>query len=389
MAGRGFGKTRVGAENVIDYAVEHPECRIAVIAPTLGDVRATCFEGESGLLACLPGSYRDSCYNRTLLELRIPGGSLIKGFSSQEPDRLRGPQHHFAWCEEAAAWIYAQDTWDMLMFGLRLGDDPRTVITTTPKPVKLIRYLIANPHTHITRGTSYENRDNLAPAFFDEIIRKYEGTRLGRQELRAEVLDDVPGALWTRVRIDELRCSTMPALLRVVVAIDPAMTCNEDSDETGLIAAGLGANGHGYVLSDGSMRDTPTRWATRAIEMLSEHRGDRIVGEVNNGGDLVETTLRTISQNVPYRSVHASRGKVKRAEPVAALYEQGKVHHVGSFETLEDQMCAFTPEQVIKQSPDRADALVWALTELMIDGGLRQVAQQQDTWRTMPTISTF
>ena len=261
----------------------------------------------------------------------------------------------------------------MLMFGLRLGPDPRVVVTTTPKPIKIIRELIADPTTVITRGSTYDNRANLAPAFLQQIVRKYEGTRLGRQELNAEILDDVPGALWSRGLIEESRWpahKNVPDLIRIVVAIDPAVSTGEDADETGIIVAGKDANGRGYVLADQSGRYPPTEWARTAIALYRQHNADRIVAEVNNGGDMVEATIRMVDPNVSYNKVHASRGKVIRAEPVAALYEQGRIHHVGAFPTLEDQQCAFTTDFDRKAagfSPDRVDALVWALTDLLVE----------------------
>jgi predicted phage terminase large subunit-like protein len=263
----------------------------------------------------------------------------------------------------------------MLMFGLRLGPDPRVVVTTTPKPIRIIRELIGDPTTVITRGSTYDNRANLAPAFLAQIIKKYEGTRLGRQELNAEVLDDVPGALWNRARLEELRWPvyrSVPELTRIVVAIDPAASSGEDADETGIIVAGKDAGGRGYVLADRSGHYTPTEWAQAAIALYRQHKADRIVAEVNNGGDMVEATVRMVDANVPFTAVHASRGKVVRAEPVAALYEQqpGRVFHVGTFPTLEDQMCAFTTDfdrAAAGFSPDRVDALVWAFSELMVE----------------------
>jgi phage terminase large subunit-like protein len=261
----------------------------------------------------------------------------------------------------------------MLMFGLRLGADPRVVVTTTPKPIKIIRELIADPTTAITRGSTYDNRANLAPAFLEQIIRKYEGTRLGRQELNAEILDDVPGALWSRERLEEARRPAhrnVPDLIRIVVAIDPAASSGEDADETGIIVAGKDVNGHGYVLADLSGRYPPTEWAKAAIAAYKEHKADRIVAEVNNGGEMVEATLRVLDPNVSYTAVRASRGKVTRAEPIAALYEQDRIHHLGAFAQLEDQMCGFSSDfdrQTAGYSPDRVDALVWAFTELLVD----------------------
>jgi phage terminase large subunit-like protein len=261
----------------------------------------------------------------------------------------------------------------MLMFGLRLGPDPRVVVTTTPKPIRIIRELIADPTTVITRGSTYDNRANLAPAFLAQIIKKYEGTRLGRQELNAEILDDVPGALWNRARIEEMRWPVhklIPDLIHIVVAIDPAASSGEEADETGIIVAGKDADGHGYVLADQSGRYTPTEWARASIGMYRQYKADRIVAEVNNGGDMVEATVRMVDPNVSYKAVHASRGKVVRAQPIAALYDQSRIHHVGAFPPLEDQMCAFTTDldrAAAGFSPDRCDALVWAFTELLVD----------------------
>jgi phage terminase large subunit-like protein len=259
----------------------------------------------------------------------------------------------------------------MLLFGLRLGADPRAVVTTTPKPTAIIRRLLADPTVAVTRGTTYDNRANLAPAFLEQIVRRYEGTRLGRQELLAELLDDVPGALWTCDMIERARLGKgmHPELSRVVVAIDPAVTSGEDSDETGIVVAGRDSRGHGYVLADLSGRMPAIEWARRAVAAYRDWRADRIVAEVNQGGDMVEATVRMVDANVPYHAVRASRGKAVRAEPVAALYEQGRVHHVGAHPQLEDQMCAFTADldrAAAGHSPDRVDALVWALSELIV-----------------------
>jgi phage terminase large subunit-like protein len=261
----------------------------------------------------------------------------------------------------------------MLMFGLRLGNDPRVVVTTTPKPIKIIRELIADPTTVITRGSTYDNRFNLAPAFLAQIIKKYEGTRLGRQELNAEILDDVPGALWSRALLEETRWpahKAVPQLIRIVVAIDPAVSSGDEADETGIIVAGKDADGHGFVLADHSGRYPPTEWARSAIGLYRQYKADRVVAEVNNGGDMVEATVRMVDPNVSYSAVRATRGKVMRAEPVAALYEQKRVHHVGAFPTLEDQQCGFAADfdrASAGFSPDRVDALVWAFTELLVE----------------------
>jgi len=349
LAGRGFGKTRTGAELIRARVAALTARRLALVAPTAADARNVMVEGESGLLAVSPPWDRPR-YEPSKRRLTWPNG-----------------------CDELGSWRYPE-AWDMLMFGLRLVDDPRVVVTTTPRPTKLIRALIADPTAVVTRGSTYENRANLAPAFLDQIIRKYEGTRLGRQELEAELLDDVPGALWTRGIIEAARAQAAPPLARVVVAIDPAATSTAEADETGIIVAGKDEQGQGWVLADMSGRYPPTEWAKTAIAAYRAHRADRVVAEVNHGGEMVEATLRAIDSNVPFSAVRASRGKVTRAEPVAALYEQGRVHHVGSFPRLEDQMCDFVPTgyddvglRAAGHSPDRVDALVWSLTNLLLE----------------------
>ena len=261
-----------------------------------------------------------------------------------------------------------KDSWSNLQFGLRLGKKPRQVVTTTPRPIKLLRELIASPDTVVTRGSTYDNRDNLAPSFFSQIVKRYEGTRLGRQELNAEILDDVQGALWTREMIEEGRRdkTVAPALRRIVVAIDPAVSVTEDSDETGLIVAGRGVDDHGYMLEDASGKFSPIEWARRAVDLYRKWGADRIVAEANQGGEMVETTIRTVDANVSFRAVHASRGKITRAEPIAALAEQFRIRHLGTFPELEDQLCTFAAGS--SESPDRLDAMVWAFTELMVEG---------------------
>ena len=341
---------------------------VALVAPTAADARDVMVEGESGLLAIAPPWDRPE-YEPSKRRLTWENGAIATTYSADEPERLRGPQHDFAWCDELAAWRYPE-AWDMLMFGLRLGDDPRAVVTTTPRPTKLIKALAADPKVAVTHGTTYDNWKYLAPAFIEQIVRRYEGTRLGRQELDAEILDDVPGALWTHGLIDATRVNTVPSLTRLVVAIDPAVSSDEHADETGIVVAGKDAAGHGYVLADLSGRYTPTEWAKAAIAAYRAHNADRIVAEINNGGDMVEATLRMIDPSVPFTAVHASHGKVARAEPVAALYEQGRVHHLGALPRLEDQMCCFSHDYDRTQagySPDRVDALVWALTELLVE----------------------
>ena len=366
LAGRGWGKTRVGAEDGKTYGLEHKDSRIGIVAPTYADARDTCVEGESGLLACLPAS-KVLRWNRSLGELSLTNGARYKLFSADEPERLRGPQHHRMWFDEMGAWKYPQQTFDMAMFGLRLGMTPQAVITTTPRPIPLVKDLMRRVGADVvlTKRSTYDNLDNLAPAFVQQIVARYAGSRLGRQELEAEILDDNPGALWKRDALDALRVLQHPDLARVVVAVDPAATSNEGSDETGIIGAGRGASdGHGYVLEDASLRDTPAEWARAAVTLYHKLKADRIVAEANQGGDMVAHTIHTVDPNVPVKLVHASRGKVARAEPVAALYEQSRVHHVGTFPDMEDQMCNWTQGDA---SPDRLDALVWALTELLLD----------------------
>lgn len=361
LAGRGWGKTRTGAEAVIDRVRRGVSTRVGLIAPTSADARDVMVEGESGILATSPPDFRP-IYEPSKRRLTWPNGAVATLYSAEEPDRLRGPQHDLVWADEPAAWKYPE-TWDMAMLGLRLGDDPRAIATTTPRPTRLIKGLVADPHTIVTRGTTYENRDNLAPAFLDAIVKKYEGTRLGRQELNAEILDDNPGALWNRETIENLRVHEHPPLLRIVVGVDPAVSATAASNETGIIVAGIAANGHCYVLGDHSLQGTPLEWATAVKRSYDAHRADRVIGEVNNGGDLVEVNLRTVDRRISYQSVRASRGKQTRAEPISALYEKGEIHHVGAFPILEDQLCDWAPDSGQK-SPDRMDALVWAIWAL-------------------------
>ena len=372
LAGRGWGKTRTGAMDVISYGLANPESQIAVVVPTFGDLRRVAFGGVSGILANIPPELllegRGQGYNAANQEIRLFNGTKIMGFSATEPNRLRGPQFHRAWCDELAAWQYP-DTFDQLMFGLRLGANPRCVITTTPKPTAQIKNLLKRDKILITRGNTFENAANLAPAALSQLEEKYGNTRLGRQELYAEVLDDYEGALWSYSMIEATRITPQeaPEMQRIVVAIDPAVTNNENSDETGMVVAGQGVDSRYYVFEDVSGKMTPDGWGRLAVDMYYKYQADRIVAEVNNGGDLVERLIRTIDNNVPYTPVNAARGKIIRAEPVAALYEQKKVSHVGLFSDLEEQMCSYTG--VSKKSPDRLDALVWAITELSQSSG--------------------
>jgi phage terminase large subunit-like protein len=364
LAGRGAGKTRTGAEWVRGLAESAAIERIALVGPTAADTRDVMVEGESGLLSIAPNSFRP-LYEPSKRRLTWPNGVTATMSSSEEPERLRGPQHGAGWLDELGAWRNVKETFDMLQFGLRLGKRPRQVITTTPKPIKLLRELMKRSNVAITRGSTYDNRANLAATFFTEIVRRYEGTRLGRQELNAELLDDVQGALWNR---DVIEAKRLPAeyaekieFERIVVAIDPAISVSEDSDETGIIVAAKGFDERAYVLEDLSGKFSPTEWATRAIAAYRRWSADRIVAEINQGGEMVASTLRVVDPNVPLRVVHAKRGKLIRAEPVSALYEQGRVSHVGTFEALEDQLCMFAPG--VNDGPDRLDAVVYALSD--------------------------
>jgi predicted phage terminase large subunit-like protein len=368
MAGRGFGKTRAGAEWVHELVESRQAGRIGLVAATAADARDTLVEGVSGLLNTAP-RWNRPIYEPSKRRLTWPNGAVATTFSSEEADRLRGPEHDAAWADELAAWQDPQAAWDMLQFGLRLGQHPRWLVTTTPRPIKLIKEILAREGRDVvvTRGSTFENEANLAPTFLQAVRSRYEGTRLGRQELNAELLSDTPGALWQLATLDRDRVQSAPELRRIVVAVDPAVSNNEGSDETGIVVAGVTADKALYVLEDVSGRYAPFEWAKKTVDMYRKHRADRVIAEVNNGGALVEATLRTIDTSVSFKAVHASRGKVVRAEPIAALYEQKKVHHVGNFPTLEDQMCAFTIDFDRNRngySPDRVDALVWALTEL-------------------------
>lgn len=376
LAGRGFGKTRTGAEWAREQ-LKAGASRLGLIAPTASDARDVMVEGESGLLAvCWAGdkTYAGDPLGRPQYEpskrrLTWANGSIATLFSAEEPERLRGPQHDRLWCDELAAWKHLRETWDMAMFGLRLGARPRTCITTTPKPVKLIRELIDDRRTIVTRGSTFDNAGNLAPTFLQAVREKYEGTRLGRQELHAELLEEAEGALWSRAQIEQCKFrGELPDFKRIVVAIDPAVSATEESAETGIVVAGLGLDDRGYVLKDASGRRSPGAWAKRAVELYDQFQADRIVAEGNQGGNLVSHAIRTERPNASVKIVHAKVGKRARAEPVAALYEQGKVSHFGSMPDLEDQMVIWEPLSGLP-SPDRLDALVWALTELMLGGG--------------------
>lgn len=373
IAGRGAGKTRSGAEWIREQ-VKAGCKRVGLIAPTAADTRDVMVEGESGLLSVSWEHDRDNkggligkpLYEPSKRQLTWENGAVGKLYSAEEPERLRGPQHEILWCDELAAWNRLRDTWDMAMFGLRLGDKPRVLVTTTPKPLAMLRELMKDPRSVITRGSTFDNEANLAPSFIEAIKAKYEGTRLGRQELFAELLDEAEGALWNRHMIEAAQWrGDLPEFQRIVVAVDPAITAKAESDETGIVVCALGRDGFGYVLRDASGRYQPGEWAKRVIGLYHEFKADRIIAEGNQGGEMVRHTIMTEWSGAPVKIVHASRGKAARAEPVAALYEQGKVRHKGNLSALEDQLVTWEPLSGI-ESPDRLDAMVWGLTELMI-----------------------
>jgi phage terminase large subunit-like protein len=370
MAGRGFGKTRTGAEWVKEQVEAGLARRVAMVAPTAADARDTMVEGESGILS-ISSDWCRPVYEPSKRKITWPNGAIAHTFSSEEADRLRGPQFDLAWADELAAWNDPVAAWSMLQFGLRLGNHPRWIATTTPRPLKLIRELLDREggDVVVTRGSTFENAANLAPPFLDAIRARYEGTRLGRQELNAELLLDFPGALWTRDMLERAneKCR-LPDMKRVVVAVDPSGTRGQDDggDSVGIVVAGLGVDGLGYVLADRTCKLSPDGWGRAAVNAYREFKADRIVAERNFGGAMVEHVIRTVDPNVSYREVTASRGKIARAEPIAALYEQNRVRHAGSFVELEDQMAAMTGDGYSGDgSPDRCDALVWALSELM------------------------
>ncbi len=374
LGGRGVGKTRTGAEWVRGMALglpgfsKRPVERIALVGETLDDVRSVMIEGESGLLGVHP-IYQQPRFDVSKRQLVWSNGSIAQMFSGNRPDSLRGPQFGAAWCDELCKWRYPQETWDMLQFALRLGDQPRQIVTTTPRPIALLKQLMEDKNTIIDRVATSVNSVNLARGFMERMNNQYGGTRLGRQELQAEILQDREDALWSRKLLDSLRLNEVPELMRIVVAVDPPVTSHAKSDACGIIVAGLDEAGRGVVLADESLQQvSPLQWARAAIRAYNLFKADRIVAEVNQGGEMVETLIRQVDQNAPVRMVRASRGKFLRAEPVAALYEQGRVRHVGALPRLEDEMCDFGPAGLANgKSPDRLDALVWALTDLMLN----------------------
>ncbi|BEU99040.1 DNA-packaging protein [Novosphingobium olei] len=374
LAGRGFGKTRTGAEWVNAIAERDPEARIALVSANLGEARAVMVEGESGLMR-VNAPQRRPVFESSLRRLVWPNGAQATLYSAAEPESLRGPQHSHAWCDEIAKWdnasARAEAAWDNLMMGLRLGDDPRVVATTTPRAAALLARLVREAddgRTAITRGSTYENAQNLPARFVEAMHRNYDDTLIGRQEIEGELIDNLPGALWSRATIERSREMAAPPVTRVVVGVDPPASA--EGDACGIVVCGLGADGVGRVLADASVENaTPERWARATAEAARAWSADRVVAEANQGGDMVRAVLHAASHTLPLRLVHASRGKSARAEPVAALYEAGRVRHAGMFARLEDELCGLMPGgdyQGPGRSPDRADACVWALTELML-----------------------
>jgi phage terminase large subunit-like protein len=372
MAGRGFGKTRTGAEFIRALAEEDAQARLALIGTTYAQTRAVMVEGESGLLNICPPwampNFEPS--NRRLL---WPNGAQAFLYSAEEPEALRGPQHQAAWCDELGKWPQAERLWANLWLGLRLSQTPQVVVTTTPRPMPLLRQLLGEKGTVVTRGTTRDNAAYLPPAFLHAVEARYAGTLLGRQELLGELIEALPGALWTRegleaTRVHEAAAALVPRLLRVVVGVDPPLSVGENADACGIVVAGIDADGHGYVLSDESVQGlSPHGWAQAVVRAYTRWQADRLVVEINAGGALVETLLRGIAPHIAIKNVHARRAKALRAEPVAALYERGLVHHVRGLPELEDEMCSFTNQgHTAGHSPDRVDALVWALGELML-----------------------
>ena len=365
LAGRGFGKTRTGAEYIRERVTNVKRCRrLTIAAPTSADVRDIAIEGESGLLNVFPPHQRPD-YEPSKRRVTFHTGARASLLSADKPDRFRGVQSDTVWAEELASWRYPE-AWDHLMLGFRLGE-PKAVVTTTPRPTKIIKGLVKDPTTHVTRGSTFDNRRNLAPAFLKTVTARYEGTRMGRQELYAEILEEIEGAFIHLAMIDGDRVEEAPEMMRCVVGVDPAATSGEDADETGIVVVGKGIDSEGYVLADRSCRASPTEWARRAVEAYYDHKADRIIAEKNMGGEMVESVIRSVDRTVPIKLVTATRGKHVRAEPVCALYEQGRMHHVGTMALLEDQMCGFTPAGYEGgDSPDRADACVWAATDLFV-----------------------
>lgn len=372
MMGRAGGKTWTGSNWLCEQAQDMPLERSAMVGATSADSRRTMLKGKAGVLRMAKPWFFPRWYH-TDQTLIWPNGHVTTLYTADEPGRLRGPEHAIAWADEVCAWSNPE-AWDMLQMTMRGGRHPRVLVTTTPNSSRIIRDLIASPETALSIGSTAENARNLPPAFLARLLKKYEGTRLGRQELQGELVEDADGALWTRALIEAWRVDAPPSMRRIVVAVDPSASSKGTGALCGLVVAGVDDAGDGYVLADLSGQMTPDEWARKAAAAVAEWRADRLVYEVNHGGALVEQVLRTVDPNLPLLAVNASKGKWTRAEPVVALYEQGRVHHVREadgkptrLDDLEDQMCGWTPDA--RGSPDRMDALVYALTELMLEQG--------------------
>jgi len=377
LAGRGYGKTRTGAEWVREQVEDFGKKRIALVAETSADCRDVMIEGPAGILNVCP-PWNTPIYEPSKRRLTWPNGARAFTYSGKEPNQLRGPQHDAAWADELAKWQYMDEAWSNLMLGLRGGTDPKCIVTTTPRPLKLIKELVKAETTVVTGGSTYDNKANLPQSFFDTVIKGYEGTRLGQQEIYAQILEDNPEALFTLERIHQNRVEQSPteSVMLSGVALDPAVTSGDGASDTGIISgfsARYNNKVHYYITHDFTCHEQPLRWAKVATSAYHRLKLNMIVGEVNNGGDLIKTVIKQVDPNVRFRSVRASKGKAVRAEPISSLYDQNLVHHVGVFPKLEDQMCTWSPD-LNEASPDRLDALVWLLTYLSKTSGAKMTA---------------
>ncbi len=366
LAGRGFGKTRTGAETIRRLVQQEAAARFALVGETAADVRDVMIEGPDGILQrSLP--HERPKYEPSKRRLTWPNGIVATAYAGSDPEQLRGPQHGFAWVDELAKFKYPRETWDNLMFGLRMERKPRCLVTTTPRPIRLLRELLAPDRTDVvvTRGSTYDNAANLPQAFLEDILRKYEGTTVGRQELYAEMLDETPGALWTRDMIDRLRVSEAPKLSRVLIGVDPSTSANGLGDACGIVVAGIddARDSVAYVLEDATLHASPNKWASEVARMSRKYGAGCVIAEANQGGALVKQVLLAAGQHVRVKLVNTNKSKTARAEPIVTLYEREKVRHVGAFPDLEDEMVNWVPGSY---SPNRLDALVWALSELML-----------------------
>lgn len=373
LGGRGAGKTRTGSEWIRGIALGEPDFtnapmrRIALIGETFADARNVMVEGPAGILA-VHARHERPTWSPSLRKLEWPNGAVAHVFSAEDPDSLRGPQFEAAWADELAKWKHVEETWDMLQFGLRLGAHPRQMVTTTPRPIPLLKRFLADPSVAVSRARTSDNAENLAPAFLEAVVGRYAGTRLGRQELDGDIIEDRPDALWTRDMIEPGRVDVAPPLMRIVVAVDPPASSSKRADACGIVAAGLDDGGMAYVLEDATASGLkPPEWAAKAVALYRRLQADALVVETNQGGEMATGVIREVDPSVPVMSVRATRGKYLRAEPISVLYAQGRVRHVGALPELEDELCDFGPGGLTSgRSPDRMDALVWALTELML-----------------------